>query len=107
VLTQREREKLSLVIQDPTIPEQPLPEDRATISHKGDYMGLTDNEIMKLHQIHKAKTIPRPSSDGKPISTIEMVPRVSGSRGMTEDEKAKLEAWKKARAKTPRTSLSD
>jgi hypothetical protein len=96
-LSQREREKLQLVTQDYGIPPRPKYENMATITPTGEYTGMTDAELEKLQQVHRVKTNPVPLPGKESITTIKLIPRPPGIEGMTEAEKAKLEAWKKAR----------
>jgi hypothetical protein len=103
VLTQREQDKLRLVIDDITLPLQPVHKDYATIADTGEHSGLTEAELKKLSQVHRIKITPRSISKNEPISTIQVVPREPGAAGLTKAEKAKLDAWKKSRANTPQT----
>jgi hypothetical protein len=103
-LTEREVEKLSLVIQSPAYSQRPMTEDRATIANTGKYTGLTGAELRKLHRSDiRAKSNHGPVTDKNPVSTVERMQRAAGEEGMTMKEKTKLEAWKNFTAKTPRT----
>jgi hypothetical protein len=109
VLTPSERAKLALPANAPTIPLEDLYDrgTRAVVKSEGRYPGMTPAELEKLAawqaRVRELAASGRPSVTmppasvprGEPISTIEVVPRAPGIEGMTPEERAKAEGYRR------------
>lgn len=102
-LTPHERDKLFTVLPTSLHSASQLPHrDKAPSPTPAvGYTGPTAAELMKRQRESDYLGLSRRLGEREPVSTIEIVPRPPGPEGLTEAERAKLEAWMKLQSKDP------